>query len=398
MVVEQEMAEIYPPYPEDLCEFLPETDCAKCGYMSCMEFAAAILKVEVDAQKCSDLNSEFAQLLNSVAQLKKDPIPYNVMMEQEPCNLIEVNAPNEKAPLLITCNFRQTVAIMKEILEKTSNPCIFAADFHPWLFSRQRDVRENVQSHRSLESNSRKRSNRKDRACPADNPRSGGIGKEFDQTVDQVGCPRGPEFRISYTAVLNGQWVMVEQGGLEPKFITGGKKMLLKNYRLDIFNNKCMPGAETVNCFAHLDEDVSAVLPYLNSVLGGFEYVQDPPAVTFKAHGKLITVHGRRIAVNALKDEAEACKVVDWLKREINETWENRDSIPPSTKGASRPMIIEILKLLPKTNCRECGEPTCMVFATRLAEGVWGAGDCPAMEADNRQRLEQYLSRFHFDI
>ena len=153
-----------------------------------------------------------------------------------------------------------------------------------------------------------------------------------------------------------------------------------------------------MNCFAHLDQDVSAVLPYLNSVLGGFEYVQDPPAVTFKAHGKLITVHGCRIAVNALKDEAEACKIVDWLKREINETWENRDSIPPSTKGASRPMIIEILKMLPKTNCRECGEPTCMVFASRLAEGVKGTDDCLPMEAENRQRLKQYLSRFHFDI
>jgi hypothetical protein len=38
------------------------------------------------------------------------------------------------------------------------------------------------------------------------------------------------------------------------------------------------------------------------------------------------------------------------------------------------------------------------VFATRLAEGVKGAGDCPTMKAGNRQRLEQYLSRFHFDI
>ena len=174
--------------------------------------------------------------------------------------------------------------------------------------------------------------------------------------------------------------------------------MLLNGYRLEIFNSACNPSAMAVHCFANLDQDVSAVLPFLNTKLGGFEYVQDPPAVTFKAHGKLITVHGRRIAVNALKDEAEARKIVEWLKREINETWENRDSITPSKKGASRPMIIEILKLLPKTNCRECGEATCMVFATRLAEGVKGAGDCPAMEADNRQRLEQYLSRFHFDI
>ena len=44
MVVEQEMAEIYPSDPEDLCEFLPETDCTKCGYPSCMEFAAVFEK------------------------------------------------------------------------------------------------------------------------------------------------------------------------------------------------------------------------------------------------------------------------------------------------------------------------------------------------------------------
>ena len=52
-------------------------------------------------------------------KLEKDPIPYNIMMEQEPCELIEVNNPDKSAPLLITSNFRETVRIMKEILEKT---------------------------------------------------------------------------------------------------------------------------------------------------------------------------------------------------------------------------------------------------------------------------------------
>lgn len=173
--------------------------------------------------------------------------------------------------------------------------------------------------------------------------------------------------------------------------------MLLESYRLEIFNNQCMPGAMTVNCFAHLAQDVSAVLPYLNSALGGFEYVHDPPAVTFKAHGKLITVHGRRIAVNALKDEAEARKIVDWLQREINETWENRKRIVPRTKGAHRPQIIHILKALPKINCRECGEPTCMVFAARVIEGGKGLDKCPPLRSENRRQLEQYLNGFGID-
>jgi len=109
-------------------------------------------------------------------------------------------------------------------------------------------------------------------------------------------------------------------------------------------------------------------LPFLNAELGGFEYIKDPPSVTFRLHGKLLTVHGNKIAVNALKDETEARKIVEWLKREINNAWKNHDNITPRYEGLPRPQVIQILKCLPMTNCRECGESTCMVFATRVAE------------------------------
>lgn len=171
--------------------------------------------------------------------------------------------------------------------------------------------------------------------------------------------------------------------------------MLLENYRVEIFNSACNPGAMAVHCFAHLDQDVGEALPYLNTVLGGFEYLQDPPSVTFKAQGKLITVHSRRIAVNALKDEAEARKIVEWLKREINDAWQNREGIVPSFKGVPRPQVIEILKRLPRTNCRQCGEPTCMVFAARLAEGAKGIEACPPLTDAQRQALEGYMACFN---
>lgn len=43
--------------------------------------------------------------------------------------------------------------------------------------------------------------------------------------------------------------------------------MLLKSYRLEIFNLHCTPGATAVHCFAHLDQDVGAALPYPNTAL-----------------------------------------------------------------------------------------------------------------------------------
>jgi ArsR family metal-binding transcriptional regulator len=170
--------------------------------------------------------------------------------------------------------------------------------------------------------------------------------------------------------------------------------VLLKNYTKEIFRPECNPSFQSLHCIAHLDQDVREALPYLNATLGGFEYLKDPPAVTFRAHGKIITVHPRQIAVNALKDEEEADKILRWLQREINEAWEKRGQIKPRYEGSPKPKVLEILKLLPKTNCRECGQITCMVFATLVAQGVKGSGDCPPLGGDARKRMEDYMGQF----
>jgi ArsR family metal-binding transcriptional regulator len=170
--------------------------------------------------------------------------------------------------------------------------------------------------------------------------------------------------------------------------------MLVAGYRLEIFNNECMPGALSVQCFAHLDQDAGPALPYLNAVLGGFTYIRTPPSVTFRIQGKLITVHGRKIAVNALKDEQEARKIVEWLLREINSAWEGRTEIEPSYQGVPRPRMIDILRLLPKTNCKACGAPTCLVFATQVADGIKGQNDCPPLDDGSKAKLAAYLEPF----
>lgn len=173
--------------------------------------------------------------------------------------------------------------------------------------------------------------------------------------------------------------------------------MLLKSYTKEIFNNECMPSALSVQCFAHLEEDVGKVIPYLNASLGGHSCTKNPPSVTFKVQGKLITIHSKKIAINALKDEEEATKIIGWLKREINSVWENRHSIEPSFESTPTPKLIEILKLLPKTNCRECGQSTCMVFATLMVDGVKGHEDCPSLDDFNRKKMSDYMNQFRFD-
>jgi ArsR family metal-binding transcriptional regulator len=172
--------------------------------------------------------------------------------------------------------------------------------------------------------------------------------------------------------------------------------VLLKSYRKEIFRPACNPNFQSLHCVAHLDQDISEVLPYLNTTLGGFEYFKDPPALSIKLHGKLITLHPQKIAVNALKDEVEAEKIIEWLKGEINKAWDKRAEIEPCYEGSPKPNLLEILKVLPKTNCQECGQPTCMVFSSLVAAGVKGADDCPALDDKGRKGLEEYLRQFRF--
>lgn len=172
--------------------------------------------------------------------------------------------------------------------------------------------------------------------------------------------------------------------------------MLLEGYTKEMFLPKCNPSFQSVHCVAHLYQDISEVLPYLNTALGGGDYIQSPPSLTLRVHGRLITLHAREIYVNALKDAEEAEKILGWLKKEINEAWEKRAEIEPTYDPPSVPQMMEILKLLPRTNCHKCGEPTCTVFALKAAEGVKGPEDCPELTGEKRDRLEEYLSRFQF--
>ncbi len=49
--------------------------------------------------------------------------------------------------------------------------------------------------------------------------------------------------------------------------------------------------------------------------------------------------------------------------------------------------LLEIYKLLNKSNCGECGLATCMAFAQSAASGVKGAEDCPHLSGDAAEKI-----------
>ncbi len=91
-------------------------------------------------------------------------------------------------------------------------------------------------------------------------------------------------------------------------------------------------------------------------------------------------------------------KILEWLKQEINQAWDNREKIKPGYESLSKPLILEVLKLLPRTNCRQCGQPTCMVFAILVANTAKGPEDCLIMQDSQKTSLGKYLARFRPEL
>ena len=50
---------------------------------------------------------------------------------------------------------------------------------------------------------------------------------------------------------------------------------------------------------------------------------------------------------------------------------------------------IEIFKLLPKTNCKECGDPTCLAFAMKIATGKAELTACPYISEEAKAKLSE---------
>jgi acetyl-CoA decarbonylase/synthase complex subunit gamma len=53
------------------------------------------------------------------------------------------------------------------------------------------------------------------------------------------------------------------------------------------------------------------------------------------------------------------------------------------------PSGIEILKLLPKTNCGDCGQPTCLAFAMNIAAGKMELAACPHISEEAKTSLSE---------
>lgn len=138
----------------------------------------------------------------------------------------------------------------------------------------------------------------------------------------------------------------------------------------------CIADPAKIRFHAEPAADLQEVLPYLNAVIPGAIYNHNKPALTFTMEQRIITIFARRITGAKANDVEDARALLAWLKDLINDTWARRSEIKPSYERRERLSPLAIYKLLPGTNCRRCGVPSCLAFAVRLTGREAAVEDC----------------------
>ena len=135
------------------------------------------------------------------------------------------------------------------------------------------------------------------------------------------------------------------------------------------------------------------VLPYLATLPNVIAYNPQASALTLRRQPGLITLGQERVSITQVTDTDEGLELLAALVEAINATWDHRHELVAATGARRAPRPLDIWALLPQSNCRECGEATCMAFAVGLVQGKRKPAECPPLQvesafSDRRSALE----------
>jgi len=138
----------------------------------------------------------------------------------------------------------------------------------------------------------------------------------------------------------------------------------------------CVADATKIRLIAHTSRDMSQAFPYLNAEMREASYNAKGPTFTFMDGCRLISMYPQRIAIARADDLVDGWRTLEMIRCRANDAWARRAEIEPCYEMREKPPALEIFKRLPKTNCRACGEATCLAFAVRVWMGELPASKC----------------------
>lgn len=111
---------------------------------------------------------------------------------------------------------------------------------------------------------------------------------------------------------------------------------------------------------------LDSVLPFLANLPGVIGYKPDLNILTFRRKTGFMTLYSDEVIFTQVTDNEEGNLLFETLVTAINSTWEKREELTAITNPKTPTKHLDYYLLLPKTNCKICGESTCLAFASKL--------------------------------
>jgi ArsR family metal-binding transcriptional regulator len=130
-------------------------------------------------------------------------------------------------------------------------------------------------------------------------------------------------------------------------------------------------------------QTLGKVLPYLATLPGIIAWNPEASTLTFRRPHGFMTLYNDKVYITQVVDTAEGLELFEALKDAVNAVWEKRDELTAVTAKKRALRHLDIWELLPRSNCRQCGEATCLAFAVGLLQQKRELAECPPLQADS---------------
>jgi ArsR family metal-binding transcriptional regulator len=169
---------------------------------------------------------------------------------------------------------------------------------------------------------------------------------------------------------------------------------LIKVYEFKVIEAGCAPGSGRYGLQVDITDDISPVFPYLNASLNETRYDHQNCILIWREKDQAYALRPHEIKIvqaEGINDLPKSCELVSEIVERLNSVWRDREHITPCFIEKARPSVMDIFRLLPKTNCKRCGYSTCLVYAADLLEGKTRLECCSILLEPENAEIHQKL-------
>lgn len=148
------------------------------------------------------------------------------------------------------------------------------------------------------------------------------------------------------------------------------------------------PNSKIWSASFRLDQYVSHLFPYINAILDDALYYEKPEHIRFLFNGYRCFLYTDSAVVHFFESKTAARDFIPGFIEFLNSVEAQKNNTRPNYDQIKPVPIIDILKILPKTNCKKCGYLTCMAFAAAVMKGKEGIDNCPDLASPVAEKAE----------